>query len=87
LLEGEMPKTHSKRGGSLAAPAPPTLLIMRAACALSGGLTGLANYLGARVTSVARWLEGKEKPPSAAFIACVDIVLLHERHLLRDEER
>lgn len=74
-------------GARRPALAAPTVLIMQTACSLAGGLRRLADHLGVRATSVARWLSGKEKPPATVFMACVDIVLLHERHLLREGER
>ena len=68
-----------------AAPRYPTtvqMLTLSKACELAGGVSKLAVYLHVPAPSVVRWLHGDERPPSRVFLDCVDLVLLHERHLV-----
>jgi DNA-binding transcriptional regulator YdaS (Cro superfamily) len=54
---------------------------IRTACQLAGGASKLARHLQVRAMQLTRWLKGEERPPARVFVHCVDIVLLHERHL------
>lgn len=53
-------------------------LILHEACETAGGVGELARLLRVSPVALARWLEGKEKAPEAIYLACIDIVLLHE---------
>jgi hypothetical protein len=54
---------------------------LRTACQLVGGVSKLANHLHVRGIVLGRWLSGEARPPARVFVDCVNIVLLHERHL------
>jgi hypothetical protein len=54
---------------------------MHKACTLVGGVSKLAHYLHEPTTSVMRWLDGDERPPTRVFLDCADVILFHERHL------
>jgi hypothetical protein len=47
------------------------------ACLILGGVPALAGHLGVPESSLRGWLEGREDPPQMAFLAAVEIVLLH----------
>ena len=46
------------------------------ACLILGGVPQLADHLKVSVVSLVAWLEGREPPPLAVFLAAVDVVLL-----------
>lgn len=50
------------------------------ACELLGGLDALSKKLGVPAASLVRWIGGVEPPPTAVFLAAVDIVLLGAEH-------
>lgn len=58
-------------------------LTLQKACKLVGGVFKLAHYLHVPAGSLSQWLDGAERPPTRVFLDCVDLVLFHERHLLR----
>jgi hypothetical protein len=47
------------------------------ACLILGGVAQLARHLGVSEAGLRNWLEGREDPPPLAFLASVEIVLLH----------
>lgn len=47
------------------------------ACLIVGGLAQLAEHLKAPEPSLRAWMEGREDPPQAVFLAAVEILLLH----------
>ena len=47
------------------------------ACVIVGGVDALARQLGVPEASLHAWLEGRDEPPQSAFLAAVEIVLLH----------
>ena len=47
------------------------------ACLILGGVPGLAGHLGIGEAELLRWLQGTEEPPFEAFLAAVEVVLLH----------
>jgi hypothetical protein len=46
------------------------------ACVVLGGVAQLASQLQASEYAVNTWLEGREEPPEAVFLAAVEIILL-----------
>ena len=46
------------------------------ACMIIGGVPALADHLGVAQADLARWLQGEE-PPFEAFLAAVEVILLH----------
>jgi hypothetical protein len=44
------------------------------ACLILGGEHRLAAYLGVSVQDVEGWLNGRDVPPDAMFLRCVDVV-------------
>jgi hypothetical protein len=47
------------------------------ACLVVGGVEALAKHLDCTGADLDRWLRGEECPPERAFLAAVEIVLLH----------
>jgi hypothetical protein len=47
------------------------------ACLILGGVAELATHLEATEIAVRAWLEALEQPPESAFLAAVDVILLH----------
>jgi hypothetical protein len=47
------------------------------ACLVLGGVEQLAKHLEASEADLSRWLRGEEPPPERAFLAAVEVVLLH----------
>jgi hypothetical protein len=47
------------------------------ACLVVGGIDALAKHLEISQADLERWLRGDEAPPEHAFLAAVEIVLLH----------
>jgi len=47
------------------------------ACLVLGGVPALALHLGVPQASLENWLDGREDPPQMAFLAAVEILLLH----------
>jgi hypothetical protein len=47
------------------------------ACLVLGGTDKLARHLGTPEADLLGWLRGDEPPPESAFLAAVEIVLLH----------
>jgi hypothetical protein len=50
---------------------------LHAACVVVGGVAELAAHLGVPAAVLRDWLEGESEPPQAAFLAAVEVVLLH----------
>jgi hypothetical protein len=46
------------------------------ACELLGGVEALGKHLGVNAATLTRWIGGVEEPPTDAFLAAVDVVLL-----------
>lgn len=46
------------------------------ACVLLGGVPQLAAHLAATEAAVRGWIEGRDEPPQAVFLAAVDLILL-----------
>jgi hypothetical protein len=46
------------------------------ACLILGGLAQLASHLKVPDHALRSWLEGREEPPEAIFLAAVEILLL-----------
>ena len=44
------------------------------ACLILGGEKKLAEYLGVSVEVVESWLNGRDVPPDAVFLRCIDLV-------------
>jgi hypothetical protein len=53
-------------------------LILHEACQTAGGIEPLARLLGVAPAAVSRWLDGEETAPETIYLACIDIVLLHD---------
>lgn len=47
------------------------------ACLIVGGIAPLAAQLKASEAAVRSWMEGIDAPPESAFLAAVEILLLH----------
>jgi hypothetical protein len=47
------------------------------ACAIIGGVPGLAGHLGVAQADLLRWLQGAEEPPFEIFLGAVEVILLH----------
>jgi hypothetical protein len=47
------------------------------ACAILGGVPGLAEHLGVAQADILRWLQGNEEPPFEIFLVAVEVILLH----------
>ena len=47
------------------------------ACLVLGGVGQLAKHLEVSDENLRRWMRGKEQPPERAFLAAVEVVLLH----------
>jgi hypothetical protein len=47
------------------------------ACLVLGGVDQLARHLEVSDEDIRRWLRGEAPPPEQAFLAAVEIVLLH----------
>jgi len=64
-------------------PAPPPsrdstyARALHRACLILGGVPALARHLGVPQASLEKWLDGREDPPQMAFLAAVEILLLH----------
>jgi DNA-binding transcriptional regulator YiaG len=52
---------------------------LHTACLILGGEHKLAHYLGVSVERVEAWLNGRDTPPAAVFLRCVDLVQTHRR--------
>jgi len=50
---------------------------MHRACLILGGVAQLADHLKVAETALRGWLAGIEEPPLEAFLAAVEILLLH----------
>jgi hypothetical protein len=50
---------------------------MHRACLIVGGADKLAERLKVGTPQIQRWLLAEEMPPEAAFLACVEIILLY----------
>ena len=50
---------------------------LHTACLILGGAPQLAAHLGVPVAVLRDWLEGESEPPPAAFLAAVELILLH----------
>lgn len=50
---------------------------MHSACLIAGGVSQLAGHLGVPAAIVRDWLEGESEPPQQAFLAAVEVILLH----------
>lgn len=46
------------------------------ACVILGGVAQLAAHLEATEAAVRSWIEGIDEPPSSAFLAAVEVLLL-----------
>lgn len=61
---------------------------IRRAAEIVGEYRKLARRLRVPADELVRWINGKEQPPNAAFLECVDIILENEDsldgELLRD---
>lgn len=69
----------STAGNCPAAPPARATTYVRAlhhACLALGGLAQLANHLQVSDYAVNTWLQGREEPPEAVFLAAVEIILL-----------
>jgi hypothetical protein len=49
--------------------------VLHRACQRLGGVTHLAQHLGVPESTVYRWLEGEEEPPTPIFLKAVDVVM------------
>jgi hypothetical protein len=47
------------------------------ACVIVGGVERLASQLRVSAVSLVAWVEGREVPPLAVFLAAVDVILLN----------
>jgi hypothetical protein len=47
------------------------------ACLVVGGVAALAAQLKTSEAAVRSWIEGIDEPPESAFLAAVEILLLH----------
>lgn len=47
------------------------------ACLILGGVDQLAKHLGVPETELRHWMDGSLKAPEAAFLAAVEVLLLH----------
>ena len=47
------------------------------ACLVLGGVDQLAKHLDVTDAEIRQWLRGEEQPPERAFLAAVEVVLLH----------
>lgn len=47
------------------------------ACAIVGGPAELAAHINVPEQALRDWLEGRERPPETAFLAAVELILLH----------
>ena len=47
------------------------------ACIVVGGAKSLAARLGVQENSLRDWMEGREDPPEAVFLAVVELLLLY----------
>jgi hypothetical protein len=47
------------------------------ACAIIGGVPGLADHLGVAEADLLRWLQAADEPPFDVFLAAVEVILLH----------
>jgi hypothetical protein len=47
------------------------------ACLILGGVEQLAKHLDVPLADLQRWLRGEQPPPERAFLAAVEIILLH----------
>jgi hypothetical protein len=47
------------------------------ACLILGGINQLAKHLGVPETDLRHWMAGSLKTPEAAFLAAVEVLLLH----------
>ena len=50
---------------------------MHSACLILGGVAQLAEHLHVPAVVARDWLEGESEPPQAAFLAAVEVILLH----------
>ena len=50
------------------------------ACVVMGGASELAQRLDVPEVSLRDWMEGREEPPEAVFLAVVDLLLLYLEH-------
>lgn len=50
---------------------------LHTACVIIGGVPQLAAHLGVPAGLLRDWLEGEVEPPQPAFLAAVELVLLH----------
>jgi hypothetical protein len=50
---------------------------MHSACLILGGVAQLAEHLRVPAAVLRDWLEGESEPPQAAFLAAVEVILLH----------
>jgi hypothetical protein len=54
---------------------------IRRAAEIVGEYRKLARRLRVPTDALVRWINGKEQPPNAAFLECVDIILENEDSL------
>jgi len=72
--------TSGKRVDCPRAPASRRSTYARAlhtACLILGGVPHLADHLRVPSVVLREWLEGHSEPPQAAFLAAVEVILLH----------
>jgi hypothetical protein len=71
-------RTSTAKGCPLAPAANASVYArtMHRACLVLGGVDRLADHLGVPSLLLQLWLRGEDKPADAAFLACVEIVLL-----------
>ena len=75
-----MEKALAKSGACPVAPPAATTVYARTlhrACEILGGVPQLADHLRVPARLLRRWLEGRDMPPTAVFVAALDVVLLY----------
>ena len=75
-----MEKALAKFGACPVAPPAATTVYARTlhhACEILGGVPQLADHLRVPARLLRRWLEGRDMPPTAVFVAALDVVLLY----------
>jgi hypothetical protein len=73
-------RSAAKFGACPVAPPAATTVYARTlhrACEILGGVPQLADHLRVPARLLRRWLEGRDMPPTAVFVAALDVVLLY----------
>jgi hypothetical protein len=76
-----MPASAAKKADDcpMAPPARRTTYAkaLHRACVMLGGASELATRLAVPESSLRDWMEGRNEPPEAVFLAVVELLLLH----------